>query len=99
MRRILDVPADLRGDYSHGNGELPQTGDTDDTEAPGPDDFTEAEIVDLEEVLPPGPAHYLPDVVSEDAGENLRTQALHWYEQGRVVLQLLDDGVTVEPLV
>lgn len=37
-----------------------------------------------------GPAHYLPDVVAEDADQNLRTVALRWFDQGQLVKDLLD---------
>lgn len=46
---------------------------------------------------PDGPAHYLPDVVADDADQNLRTQALHWFEQGQVVKALLDKRKEVTP--
>jgi hypothetical protein len=46
---------------------------------------------------PEGPAHHLPDVMAEDALENLRTQALHWFEQGLVVKELLDKRRPLEP--
>lgn len=46
---------------------------------------------------PDGPAHHLPDVVAPDAEENLRTQALHWFEQGLVVRELLDRKRPLEP--
>jgi hypothetical protein len=45
---------------------------------------------------PPG-AHHLPDVVAEDAHENLRTVALRWFEWGLDVKQLLEDSVQLEP--
>lgn len=46
---------------------------------------------------PDGPDHHLPDVVAPDAEDNLRTQALHWFEQGLVVRGLLDKRRPLEP--
>lgn len=43
------------------------------------------------------PSHYLADMDAEDAFENVRTQALHWFEQGRVVKDLLDERKSLEP--
>lgn len=48
-------------------------------------------------LAPEGPAHHLPDVMAEDALDNLRTQALHWFEQGLVVRELLDKKRPLEP--
>lgn len=38
---------------------------------------------------PSPPAHYLPDLVSKDATDNLRTQLVVWFEQGRHIETLL----------
>jgi hypothetical protein len=43
------------------------------------------------------PAHHYPDVVAEDAHENVRTQTMHWFEQGRVVKDLLAERRSLEP--
>lgn len=53
-------------------------------------------VVDGEIVGEPRPEHYLPDVVDADADSNLRTQALHWFEQGRHLEELLNDDVVLE---
>jgi hypothetical protein len=55
-----------------------------------------AEEVEPAEVLPPGPMRYLPDIVAEDAGEDLRTVALRWFDWGRNVKELLDGSGEVE---
>jgi hypothetical protein len=39
-----------------------------------------------------GPTMHLPDVVADDAEANLRTQAVLWFDQGRRVERLLDEG-------
>lgn len=44
-----------------------------------------------------GPDHYMPDVAAPDADQNLRTQALHWFEQGLRIKELLDKRRTLEP--
>jgi hypothetical protein len=38
---------------------------------------------------PQPPAHYLTDLVSDDAADNLRTQLVLWFEQGRTIETLL----------
>jgi len=70
------------------------------------DNSADAEVVDGEIVdepkprrrqSPDGPAHHFPDVVAADAEENLRTQALHWFEQGAHIKGLLDGKRPLEP--
>jgi hypothetical protein len=64
-------------------------------------ELVEGEIVESPPPRQPhpddGPAHYLPDVVAEDAEENLRTQALHWFEQGGYIKGLLQKKRPLEP--
>lgn len=62
---------------------LPQNGD-------GP--VVDAEVVDGEVVPDDRPVQYLPDVVSNEADRDLRTQALRWFEQGRHLEELLTEG-------
>lgn len=70
------------------NRGIPQTGDN---------GYDDAEEVDPDEVFDPAPgAHYYPDVVAEDADENLRTVALYWFEWGLSTKRLLDENVPLE---
>jgi len=73
---------------------------------PGPDDDYEevdAEVVDDEPARPrrrtpsSGAAHYLPDLAADDVEENLRAQALLWFERGAVVKELLDKRRPMTP--
>lgn len=66
-------------------------------------DNSDEEIIDAEVVeddpgprprkartSPDGPAHYLPELSADDVEENLRAQALLWFERGLVIKELLD---------
>lgn len=39
----------------------------------------------------------MPDEVSNEADRNLRTQAVRWFEQGRHLEELIDEGAVIEP--
>lgn len=69
------------------NQPVPQNGD-------GP--IADAEVVEPTEVLDPEPpVGHLPDFVASDADTNLRTVSLRWFQWGRDVKALLDEGGTV----
>ncbi len=76
---------------------IPQNGDGPVVDAEVVDDPLPSRPQARREVVREGPAHHLPDVMAEDALENLRTQALHWFEQGLVVRELLDRKRPLEP--
>lgn len=46
---------------------------------------------------PDGPAHYLPELSADDVEENLRAQALLWFERGLVIKELLDKRRQLDP--
>lgn len=69
-------------------------------------EIIDAEVVDDEPPVrpkarrtsaPEGPVHHYPDVVAPDAEDNLRTQALLWFEQGAHIKELLDSRRPLEP--
>jgi hypothetical protein len=54
------------------------------------------------EVLPPkpkpkGPVRYLPDEVAPDALQNLRTQAMRWFELGGRIDRMIEEGTVIDP--
>lgn len=73
-------------------------------ENPNGAEEVDAEVVDEEPVRPrprktvsDGPAHYLPELAADDVEENLRAQALLWFERGLVIKELLDKKRSLEP--
>ncbi len=70
------------------------------------DDVLDGEIVEEDDYEPPtrkrqeaplaGAPKILSDAVAPDASTNVRTQLVEWYDQGRRVRQLLDDGASID---
>jgi hypothetical protein len=60
-------------------------------------EVVDAEVVEPDEVIhPEPPVGHLPDFVAPDADTNLRTVSLRWFQWGRDVLALLEEGAELE---
>lgn len=75
--------------------DIPQNGDNEDDVYDDAEEVDPDEVLDPNEAVPPG-SHYLPDVMAEDANENLRTVVLRWFEWGLHVKELLDNSTRLE---
>lgn len=62
------------------------------------DEVEEIEGAEVEIIDNDGPAaEYLPDLMAEDADQNLRTQVVRWFEIGRRINQMLDARSALNP--